>query len=151
MAENTGTWKLCSACKKPIGYGTTYWVCSVSTCNRHNTSFAFCSVPCWDSHLPIYKHRNSWAEERKSPERGTAEPNTAAKSFEEKRPTKPAEPEREILIVASKLKDYIRKISGMNTSGAVLDVLSEIIRAHCDRAIEKAKQAGRSTVMDRDF
>ena len=58
---------------------------------------------------------------------------------------------KEVLVVASKLKNYIREKSGMNTSGAVVDALSEKIRALCDGAIENAKRDGRKTVMDRDF
>ena len=59
--------------------------------------------------------------------------------------------EKEILVVASKLKNYIRAKSGMNTSGAVIDVLSDKIRELCDQAVEAAKRDGRKTVMDRDF
>ncbi|MBU6375076.1 MAG: hypothetical protein KGQ59_03700 [Bdellovibrionales bacterium] len=60
--------------------------------------------------------------------------------------------EKETLVVASKTKDYIRKASGgMNTSSAVMNVLSEKIRHLCDQAISRAKQDGRKTVMDRDF
>jgi histone H3/H4 len=57
----------------------------------------------------------------------------------------------EILVVASKIKNYIRTNSGMNTSSAVMDALSRKIRKMCDQAIEHAKQDGRKTVMDRDF
>lgn len=57
----------------------------------------------------------------------------------------------EALVVASKLKSYIREKSGMNTSAAVISVLSEKLRRMCDQAIESAKQDGRKTVMDRDF
>lgn len=57
----------------------------------------------------------------------------------------------EVLVVASKLKNYIRTKSGMNTSAAVMDALSSKIRELCDQAIEKAKAEGRKTVMDRDF
>jgi histone H3/H4 len=57
----------------------------------------------------------------------------------------------ETLVVASKLKAYIRAQSGMNTSGAVIEVLSNKIRGLCDQAIENAKRDGRKTVMDRDF
>lgn len=66
----------------------------------------------------------------------------------------PAEGEatqKEILIVASKLKNYIKDQSGMNTSSAVVEVLSDRVRAACDQAIANAKAAGRKTVMDRDF
>jgi histone H3/H4 len=57
----------------------------------------------------------------------------------------------EVLVVASKLKAYIRGKSGMNTSGAVIDAISNKVRALCDQAIENAKREGRKTVMDRDF
>ncbi|MFM1848526.1 MAG: hypothetical protein RL417_2000 [Pseudomonadota bacterium] len=59
--------------------------------------------------------------------------------------------EQEVLVVVSKLKNYIRLKSGLNTSGNVATVLSEIVRRECDQAIEKAKSDGRKTVMDRDF
>ena len=57
----------------------------------------------------------------------------------------------ETLVVASKLKNYIREKSGMNTSAAVIDVLTSKLRGMCDQAVERAKQDGRKTVMDRDF
>jgi histone H3/H4 len=57
----------------------------------------------------------------------------------------------EALVVASKLKNYIREKSGFNTSSAVIAVLSEKVRILCDEAIEKAKSDKRKTVMDRDF
>lgn len=57
----------------------------------------------------------------------------------------------ETLVVASKLKKYIKDKSGMNTSANVLDILSERIRAMCDQAIENARSDGRKTVKDRDF
>jgi histone H3/H4 len=60
--------------------------------------------------------------------------------------------EKETLVVASKTKDYIRKASGgMNTSAAVMNILSEKVRQLCDQAIARAKSDGRKTVMDRDF
>jgi histone H3/H4 len=59
--------------------------------------------------------------------------------------------EKEVLIVASKLKNYIRAQSGFNTSGSVVEALSEKIRAMTNQAIENAKRDGRKTVMDRDF
>ena len=60
-------------------------------------------------------------------------------------------PSKEIMIVVSKLKDYIQKSAGMNTSGSVPEVLTQILRRECDKAIENAKASGRKTVMDRDF
>lgn len=62
-----------------------------------------------------------------------------------------SEGEREVLVVISKLKNYIRSASGMNTSGSVGPLLSDIVRKLCDSAIESAKRDGRKTVMDRDF
>lgn len=55
------------------------------------------------------------------------------------------------LVVASKLKNYIREKSGFNTSSAVVAVLSDKVRKLCDEAIEKTKADKRKTVMDRDF
>jgi histone H3/H4 len=57
----------------------------------------------------------------------------------------------EVLVVASKLKNYIRARSGMNTSANVMEALSDRIRSMCDEAIEKARSDGRKTVKDRDF
>ena len=57
----------------------------------------------------------------------------------------------EVLVVVSKLKNYIREKSGMNTSAAVATKLSEVVRAQIDAAIERAKTDNRKTVMDRDF
>ncbi|MCH7505021.1 hypothetical protein IID04_05270 [PVC group bacterium] len=56
-----------------------------------------------------------------------------------------------VLVVVSKLKNYVREKSGMNTSGNVAPKLSEKVRELCDQAIEVAKADGRKTVMDRDF
>ena len=61
------TWKLCSSCKTEIGFSKTYWVCSVSTCTRSRTGFFFCSVPCWEAHLPMMRHREAFAVEMRSP------------------------------------------------------------------------------------
>ncbi len=59
--------------------------------------------------------------------------------------------DQEILVVVSKLKNYIKNKGDMNTAGNAAEKLSEIVRAHCDKAIEAAKKGGRKTVMDRDF
>jgi histone H3/H4 len=61
------------------------------------------------------------------------------------------EGKREVLVVASKVKNYIRQKSGMNTSSSVLEVLTNRIETMCDMAIQKAQSDGRKTVMDRDF
>lgn len=59
--------------------------------------------------------------------------------------------EKEVLVVASKVKNYIRAKSDMNTAANVLEVLSDKIRAMCDQAVENARSDGRKTVKDRDF
>jgi histone H3/H4 len=59
--------------------------------------------------------------------------------------------DKEVLVVISKLKNYVRSVSGMNTAGNVAPALSDRIREMCDRAIERAKSDGRKTLMDRDF
>lgn len=73
MDTSTGAaedfWRRCNSCKKPIAYSAKYWVCNVSTCNRKRTGLAFCTVSCWDAHVPGMNHRESWAEERKAPTR----------------------------------------------------------------------------------
>ncbi|MFH1263941.1 MAG: hypothetical protein V1495_10935 [Pseudomonadota bacterium] len=61
------------------------------------------------------------------------------------------EEKKEVLVVASKLKGYIKNKSQMNTSGAVIEALSDRLRMLCDQAIAKAQSEGRKTVMDRDF
>ena len=176
-------WKKCSSCKKAISFRTKYWVCNVSTCTRKRTGLAFCTVSCWDAHVPMMNHKGAWAEERMSPSReayaierqGAEAP--VDRSFHEMAPQPASHPEtskkenhmenteqttsaqatetgateKEILIVASKLKAYIKESSGMNTAGNVLETLSDRVRTLCDQAINNAKSAGRKTVMDRDF
>lgn len=58
---------------------------------------------------------------------------------------------KEVLVVASKIKAYIRTKSDVNVSAAVFDVLSDRIRELCDRAVENALRDGRKTVKDRDI
>lgn len=58
---------------------------------------------------------------------------------------------QDVLVVASKVKKYIKEKSAMNTSAAVMDELTKIVMRECDKAIERAKQDHRKTVMDRDF
>jgi hypothetical protein len=64
---------------------------------------------------------------------------------------KDAKDAKDVLIVISKVKAYIRAKSSMNTSDAVTEALSELVRAKCEEAIERAKSDGRKTVMARDI
>jgi hypothetical protein len=154
--SETTAWRRCSACKSPIALGAVYQVCSVSTCNRPRTGLVFCSVTCWEVHLPDANHREAWAVERHAPT--SLEPEAAASSGQRRlvRPAAPAPakaqaPPEEVLIVASRLKDYVRAKAGYNTSDKVLEPLSEIVRRVCDQAIESARRDGRMTVLDRDI
>ncbi len=56
----------------------------------------------------------------------------------------------ELLVVASKVKDYI-KGKGFQTSATALDALSVKVKALLDEATARAKDNGRSTVKDRDI
>ena len=58
---------------------------------------------------------------------------------------------KEVLVVVSKVKAYIRASAGMNTSDAVTEALSELVRGACEQAVAKAKADGRKTVMARDI
>ena len=58
---------------------------------------------------------------------------------------------REILIVASKLKDYVKTKHDLNTSANVMEKLTLVVMRAADEAAQKAKSEGRKTLMDRDF
>lgn len=79
-APNPKVWKRCNMCKKEIAWGALYWVCNVSTCNRKRTGLIFCSVTCWDAHVPGMNHKESWAEERRSPKFGEVAAQTPKKA-----------------------------------------------------------------------
>ncbi|MFA6037618.1 MAG: hypothetical protein WC748_05840 [Legionellales bacterium] len=59
--------------------------------------------------------------------------------------------EQEVLVVVSKVKNYIRDQSEMNTAGSVAPKISDIVRKLCDEAIASARKDGRKTVMEKDF
>ena len=56
-----------------------------------------------------------------------------------------------VLVVASKVKGYIKEKSGMSTSATVMDALTKVVEHECNKAIESAQSDKRKTVMDRDF
>lgn len=58
--------------------------------------------------------------------------------------------DKDVLIVVSKLKKYIKDRSGFNCSDAVAEHLSEHVRAVADEAIRNAARDERKTVLDRD-
>jgi hypothetical protein len=151
--SDPSAWRRCSACKNPIAFGATYWVCSVSTCNQTRTALAFCTVSCWDAHLPVARHREAWAEERIAPARAPS--GDAGKRRLVRPPGTTTAPAAlgvdDVLIVASRLKEYIRAKSGYNTSDRVLGPLTVIVRRIADEAIRNAQREGRRTVLDRDI
>ena len=177
METEGSTWKRCNTCKKPIAFRATYYLCSVSTCNRKGTDFVFCTVDCWDAHVPTLRHRDAWADEQTaptveawareqqsepvrrvvtpaSPTPVRSTPSASAPSSTERReapPTGDGSVPRDVLVVVSKLKQYVRATSGMNTSDDVVDPLSDRLRIWCDDAIDRARADGRKTVMARDF
>lgn len=59
--------------------------------------------------------------------------------------------ENEALVIASKVKAYIKKSGDLKCSAAVIDVLSDKVRALCDAAIASAKADKRKTVQEKDF
>jgi len=150
-------WRKCSSCKGDILTGQKYYVCSVSTCQGKVTNYAFCSVNCWDAHVPVERHRgdSAGAMERTAPKEPGAEPaprvvltgGTPAKAP----PPGKTSVEDEILVVVSKVRKYVSEKSGLNTSAEVYDTLTEKIKRLCDRAIDHAKSQGRKTIMSRDF
>ena len=203
MTQQVAHFRLCSSCRRPLDFGARYYTCSVSTCNRPKLALTFCSLPCFEAHVPTLRHREAWAEEQTAPTypqwqaeqlaresaaengrqvnerderiarsagnsssnsvRGVG-PTARTPSVERQAATaagqKPAaskelpmsnEVPKEVLVVVSKVKTYIRAKSQMNTSDAVTEALSELVRATCDQAIEKAKSEGRKTVMARDI
>ena len=160
-------WRDCSSCKKPIGYSTKFYECNVSTCTGKRTGYVFCSISCWEAHLPQAKHRDAWAVEKHSPSFAEAQAQRNSDEVPAVVPagnggrrlivkqqgniTSKASMPAEILVVVSKMKQYIKERADMNTAGEVADVLSDLIRRACDDAIDQARADGRKTIMARDF
>jgi histone H3/H4 len=124
------------------------------------------------------RHRDAWAEEQIAPtaEAWEAQERELAEQLRDraqpedpgvvqraatatipknqaahKEPRMSNEVPKEVLVVVSKVKAYIRASSGMNTSDAVTEALSELVRGACEQAVAKAKADGRKTVMARDI
>lgn len=146
-------WRKCSVCKEKILFNSKYFVCSVSSCNKKRAPTQFCSVSCWDSHRAVMNHMSAGADEERSPRKEIfmKEEQRAPKRILVSKPKENIIASKEILVVVSKLKAYIKERSDFNTSQDVMPALSELLRSECDKAIEKAKVSGRKTVMARDF
>lgn len=177
--KTSASWRRCNTCKRDIGFDKAFYACSVSTCATGRHQPAFCSVNCWNEHVPVMRHRDAWAIQRRSPTRTQWEHQLAQEQEAERArqaaiasgaepppvrrvvvprnetpevtaPKKDEIPD-DILVVATKLKAYIRARAGMNVSDNVMERLSDLIRILADQAIDHARAAGRKTVMDRDF
>lgn len=113
VMESSDVWKKCNSCKKAIPFRQTYYTCNVSTCNRKRTGLVFCEVSCWDAHVPLMNHRESWAEEHiaPSPEEWAkilyedAQPKKRTKHV----PDKEMEEKAETATVSSAPKTILRK------------------------------------------
>ncbi|GJQ59933.1 MAG: hypothetical protein D8M57_13995 [Candidatus Scalindua sp. AMX11] len=57
--------------------------------------------------------------------------------------------EREILVVASKIRDYIKE-KDCNTSGEFISELSDTVYCLIDKAINRAQENGRKTIQAKD-
>jgi hypothetical protein len=157
-------WRRCSACKNPIALGAQYYICSVSTCQHKRTGLAFCSVECWEVHLPGANHREAWALDRTAPKKREAIASAPASSSsgrsDSRRRIIPSAPAPkaaagddvpiETLIIGSRLKAYVLARSGLATSDKVMGPLSDLVRKAVDQAIRRALEGDRKTVLDRD-
>lgn len=153
MNNSKEFWKKCSNCKKEISYGSVFQLCSISSCKK----WAFCSVDCWSIHDSVMGHKSAWAEERKAPlyveeHSNEKKPKRILVSSSKKlNVATNSDLPKDILIVASKLKNYIKLKHGLNTSANVMERLSDIVRNLSDDAVSRAQSEGRKTLMDRDF
>ena len=111
-------------------------------------TLVFCSLSCWEAHQADARHRDAGAEEARSPSAAAWAKELAEEQAKSATKTDDGKVEMkrvvgaaslDILVVASKLKDYI------------MGVLSDHLRRLCDQAIEAAARDGRRTLMDRDM
>jgi len=59
--------------------------------------------------------------------------------------------ELDALVVVSKIKTFIRNQADMNTSADAIEAITRKVAEETIKAIGRAKEAGRKTVMARDF
>lgn len=150
--------RVCSICRTPLPFGGKLFLCSVSTCNRKRMPLFFCSLSCWEAHQADARHRDAGAVEGRAPSR-----EEYAREREREKPAEPAlrgpvEMSRvrgaaahDVLVVASRLKEYVHGRSQMSTSERALLALSDRVRDLLDLAIAAAGRDGRKTVLERDL
>jgi hypothetical protein len=122
-------------------------------------------MDCFERHLPGARHRDAGAISKvapMTPDSPQAPTAGAAATGGQRRIIASNQPQvgsamahdktpKEVLIIASRLKEYIQAKAQYNTSGDVMDYLSDYVRVITDRAIDNARAEGRKTVMARDF
>ncbi|HEY4486047.1 MAG TPA: histone-like protein [Nitrospiria bacterium] len=57
----------------------------------------------------------------------------------------------DILVVASKVKKFVKEKTGMSVSAEILELISKKVEQLCLDAVEKAKADGRKTIKSRDL
>lgn len=170
-SETSGDfWKKCNICKKQIPYGSTYYLCSVSTCKRKRTGFSFCSERCWDAHLGFVSHRTSYCEEATAPtreeSRHSSDDDASVEEVERPKrriivddtkapvasaPRMTQKHSVDTLVVVSKVKQFVKSVAGFNTSQCAIDALTQKVVGECLQGIERAKESERKTLMGRDI
>lgn len=156
-------WRRCSNCKSEIALGAKYWICSVSTCQRVRSPIQFCKPDCWAVHNEIENHRDGWAVEKVAPRTAdpapSSPPTAAPKPAPKPAPSSPPSPAAaatapadaaEILVVASRFKDFLSEVHGMRCSDDVFPTLSDHLRRLAREGVETARRASRKTLLDRD-
>ena len=106
-------WRKCGNCKKEILFGMAYQKCSISSCRK----FAYCSVDCWSIHDSVMGHKSAYAEEAKSTVQRSSRRSINSRRKKIIINAKKGQNlllrvspnfDRDILIVASKLKKYVK-------------------------------------------
>ena len=154
-------WRKCIVCKSEINFSAKYYKCSVSSCDKKRSPAQFCSVDCWDVHRSIMSHKSAGADEYESPTRENWKAELAgaprikmvskAKDINSSGIKSHAIDTEDVLVVVSKLKQFIKDSSGLSTAADVIPVLSDIIRLECQKAAQNAHRDERKTLMARDF
>ena len=146
--------KKCGKCQKVIDFGHIYQQCSITSCKK----LAYCSVDCWEYHNEVMGHKNAYCTEEKAPKNFEPSSDLNGRKIlltpSGKSPTESSndtDNENDILIVASKLKNFVKNKFDLNTSAEVMDTLSQMVRQICQDAAYRAKADGRKTLMSRDF
>lgn len=61
------------------------------------------------------------------------------------------EENKEILVVSSKIKSYIKTVGDMKCSSKFIEILSDKVREICDEAVRNARSDDRKTVLEKDL